>query len=45
LHHSTVAVIGPITGHTTESYGKSPEIIPKESTVASLLEAISRYYE
>jgi uroporphyrinogen III methyltransferase / synthase len=45
LLHSTVAVIGPITGHTAESYGKSPEIIPNESTAASLTEAIKRYYE
>jgi uroporphyrinogen III methyltransferase / synthase len=45
LRHSTVAVLGPITGHTAESYGKSPEIIPNESTVPSLLEAISRYYQ
>jgi uroporphyrinogen III methyltransferase / synthase len=45
LRHSTVAVLGPITANTSESYGKSPEIIPKENTVASLIEAIGRYYK
>jgi uroporphyrinogen III methyltransferase / synthase len=45
LHHSTIAVIGPITGKTAESYGKNPDIVPNESTVASLLEAIERYYK
>jgi uroporphyrinogen III methyltransferase / synthase len=45
LHHSTVAVLGPVTGNTAQSFGKSPEIIPKENTVASLIEAIGGYYE
>jgi len=45
LHHSTVAAIGPITGDTAKSYGKIPEITPQESTVASLMDAIGRYYE
>jgi|WetSurMetagenome_2_1015567.scaffolds.fasta_scaffold09963_2 uroporphyrinogen III methyltransferase / synthase len=38
-----VAVLGPITGSTVESYGKFAEIIPRESTVASLLNEICIY--
>jgi uroporphyrinogen III methyltransferase / synthase len=45
LHHSTVAALGPITANTAKSCGKNPEIIPKESTVTALMEAIARYYE
>jgi uroporphyrinogen III methyltransferase / synthase len=44
LLESTIAVIGPITSGTAESFGKRPEIIPKENTIASLLEAIRLYY-
>jgi uroporphyrinogen III methyltransferase / synthase len=44
LLQSTVAVIGPVTGHTSESFGKSAEIVPKENTVKSLLKAIRSYY-
>jgi uroporphyrinogen III methyltransferase / synthase len=44
LLESTVAVIGPITAGTAESYGKRPEIIPEENTIASLLESIRLYY-
>jgi uroporphyrinogen III methyltransferase/synthase len=44
LQRSTVAVLGPITANTANSYGKNPEIIPKESTAAALMEAISLYY-
>jgi uroporphyrinogen III methyltransferase / synthase len=44
LTESAVAVIGPITFRTAESFGKRPEIIPKENTIASLLEAIRLYY-
>jgi uroporphyrinogen III methyltransferase / synthase len=44
LLQSTVAVIGPVTGHTAESFGKSAEIVPIENTVKSLLEAIRCYY-
>ena len=44
LLQSTVAVIGPITFSTAESFGKRPEIIPKENTITSLLEAIRLYY-
>jgi uroporphyrinogen III methyltransferase / synthase len=45
LRHSAIAVMGPITANTAESYGKIPEIIPNESTVAALMEAIKHYYE
>jgi uroporphyrinogen-III synthase len=44
LQESAVAVIGPITYGTAESFGKHAEIVPKENTVASLLEAIRDYY-
>ncbi len=44
LLESTVAVLGPITGKTAESYGKRAEIVPGESTVAALLKAIGEYY-
>ncbi|MBN1571005.1 MAG: uroporphyrinogen-III synthase [Acidobacteria bacterium] len=44
LRQSVVAVIGPITYSTAESFGKRPEIIPKENTIASLLQAIRDYY-
>jgi uroporphyrinogen III methyltransferase/synthase len=45
LKNSVVAVIGPITYSTAESFGKHAEIIPKENTIASLLEAIRRYFD
>jgi len=41
---STVAVLGPVTAHTAESFGKKAEIVPRQNTVASLLEAIRHYY-
>ncbi len=44
LRESTVAVLGPITGGTVESFGKLAEIVPKENTVPSLIEAICGYY-
>jgi uroporphyrinogen III methyltransferase / synthase len=45
LSNSRVAVLGPITAKTAESFGKHPEIVPKENTVASLLDAIRDYYK
>jgi uroporphyrinogen III methyltransferase/synthase len=45
LISSVVAVIGPITYSTAESFGKQAEIVPKENTIASLLEAIRRYFD
>ncbi len=44
LRESVVAALGPITRSTAESFGKSPEIVPKKSTIASLLEEICKYY-
>jgi uroporphyrinogen III methyltransferase / synthase len=44
LLNSSVAVLGPITAKTAEFFGKHPEIVPKENTVASLLDAIREYY-
>lgn len=44
LLESVVAVLGPITGHTAESFGKRAEIIPRTSTIESLIEEIRRYY-
>jgi uroporphyrinogen-III synthase len=45
LHHSTVAVLGPVTASTAESYGKIPQILPHQSTVAARMEALGRYYK
>lgn len=44
LMESTVAVIGPITAATAAAFGKRADIVPKENTIASLLEAIREYY-
>ncbi len=44
LLQSTVAVLGPITGKTAESFGKRAEIVPEENTVTALLKAIREYY-
>jgi uroporphyrinogen III methyltransferase/synthase len=44
LEKSAVAAIGPITADTVESFDKSVEIIPKESTIASLIRAIEEYF-
>ena len=44
LLESAVAVLGPITGGTAESFGKRAEVMPRENTTASLLEAIREYY-
>ena len=44
LAESTVAVIGPVTAKTASSYGKPADIIPRENTISSLLEAIRDYY-
>jgi uroporphyrinogen III methyltransferase/synthase len=44
LLESAVAVLGPVTGCMAESFGKSAEILPRENTIASLLEAIREYY-
>ncbi len=44
LLESTIAVIGPITAKTAESFGKRVEIVPKQNTIAALIEAIRQYY-
>jgi uroporphyrinogen III methyltransferase/synthase len=44
LQKSIVAVLGPITLSTARSFGKSAEIVPRESTIASLLEEIRAYF-
>jgi uroporphyrinogen III methyltransferase/synthase len=43
MREAAVSVIGPITASTVESYGKLPEIVPKENTIASLIEAIEEW--
>jgi uroporphyrinogen III methyltransferase/synthase len=44
LLESVVAVLGPVTGRTLESFGKRADIIPRENTIASLVEEICAYY-
>ena len=44
LLESVVAVLGPITGNTAESFGKEPGCLAQENTIASLLEAIGEYF-
>jgi uroporphyrinogen-III synthase len=44
LLESVVAVIGPVTNNTAESFGKHANILPQENTIASLLEAIRAYF-
>jgi uroporphyrinogen III methyltransferase/synthase len=40
MREAAVSVIGPITANTVESYGKQPDLVPRENTIASLIEAI-----
>jgi uroporphyrinogen III methyltransferase/synthase len=44
LPNAKIAVLGPITANEIESHGKGADIIPETSTVASLLEAIGKYF-
>ena len=44
LRKATVAAIGPITADTVASYDKYAEIVPKEATIASLIQSIKKYY-
>lgn len=44
LKETTVAAIGPITANTVESFGKQVEIVPKESTIVSLISSIEEYF-
>ena len=41
---SVVAVLGPVTEDTVESFGKRAEIVPRENTIASLAGEICSYY-
>jgi uroporphyrinogen-III synthase len=43
LLKTVVAVLGPVTGNTLESFGKRAEIVPRESSIASLLKEICIY--
>jgi len=45
LSHATVAALGTVTERTLAAFGKQAEILPRESTIAVLLEAIRGYYE
>jgi uroporphyrinogen III methyltransferase/synthase len=44
LRGCTVAVLGPVIAQTAESYGKKAEIVPKQNTVASLVDSIYDYF-
>ena len=44
LVRASVAVLGPITAGTLAAHGKKAEIMPPESTIASLLESIRTYF-
>jgi uroporphyrinogen III methyltransferase/synthase len=44
LTNSVIAALGPITGHAVESFGRTPDIIPDESTIHALLRAIEKHY-
>jgi uroporphyrinogen-III synthase len=44
LSHATVAALGPIAARTLASFGKQAEILPRENTIPSLLDAIRLYY-
>ncbi len=45
LSSARVAVLGPVTAGTLASHGRRADIIPVESTIPSLLSAISLYYQ
>ncbi len=44
LKAGVVAVLGPASAQTVAGYGKQPEILPRENTVESLLQAVSDYF-
>lgn len=44
LQKSTIAAIGPVTAGAVKLFGKEVEIIPKESTIDSLIQAIKEHY-
>jgi len=45
IKNTRIACIGPITAKTAEDAGLTVDIIPKEYTVSSLLDAIEDYYQ
>lgn len=44
LSRATVAALGPITARALASFGKQAEILPRENTIPSLLDAIRLHY-
>ncbi len=44
LKEAVVAVLGPVTAQTVADFGKRPEILPRENTVESLLQAIFAHF-
>jgi uroporphyrinogen III methyltransferase / synthase len=44
LANTHIAVLGPITAQTVALLGKTCEIIPRENTIPSLLEAVAEYW-
>lgn len=44
LDGAVVAALGPVTAGTVESFGKSPEVVPRESTIPALLHAIRDFF-
>ena len=44
LHQAVIAVIGPITGEAVREHGKTACIIPAESTVTALCDAIRKFF-
>ncbi len=44
LDEAKVAVLGPVTAKTVESFGKTPEIVPPQNTIPSLVESIRLYF-
>jgi uroporphyrinogen III methyltransferase/synthase len=44
LNGVVVACIGPITAKTVEGYGMTVQILPKDSTIPSLAQAIVEHF-
>lgn len=42
--HLAIAVIGPVTAKAVKEFGFEIDIIPRESTIESLVEAITQYF-
>ncbi|MCA0986242.1 uroporphyrinogen-III synthase [Guptibacillus algicola] len=40
----TIAVIGPITDNTLQSYGLKADVVPKEYTIEGLLQSLEHYF-